>query len=144
MKAKGKEELMLKVEHGINVIPETRAQASKTIFKYLNTYYMVPLSKLGLLPWMQNPLTGYIMVLQTIGRKSSKARLTPLNYALADGSIYCIAGFGSGTQWLENLKANPIVEVRVAGTVVRGYAEIVTDYEEAERIFIQIIHNCGL
>ena len=135
---------MLKVENGVNVIPEPRAKASRTVFKYMNTYYMVPLSKVGLLPWMQNPLTGYIMVLQTIGRKSGKPRLTPLNYALADGYIYCIAGFGSGTHWLANLKANPVVEVRIAGTALRGSAEIVTESEEAQRIFIQIIHNCGL
>jgi len=63
--------------------------------------------------------------------------------ALADGYIYCIAGFGSGTHWLANLKANPIVEVHVAGTALRGSAEIVTESEEAQRIFIQIIHNCG-
>ena len=134
---------MLKIENGINVIPNTRAKVSRTVFKYMNTYYMVPLSKLGLLPWMLNPLTGYIMVLQTIGRKSGKPRLTPLNYALADGYIYCMAGFGSGTHWLANLKANPTVEVHVAGTALRGKAEIVTEQEEAQRIFIQIIHNCG-
>jgi deazaflavin-dependent oxidoreductase (nitroreductase family) len=135
---------MLKLENGVNVIPEPRAETSKTVFKYLNAYYMVPLSKLGLLPWMQNPLTGYIMVLQTTGRKSGKARLTPLNYALADGYIYCIAGFGSGTDFLANLKANPTVEVCIAGTKVRGHAEIVTEGEESKRIFIQILHNCGL
>ncbi len=134
---------MLKVENGVNVIPESRAKVSRTVFKYMNMYYMVPLSKLGLLPWMQNPLTGYIMILQTIGRKSGKPRLTPLNYALADGYIYCMAGFGSGTHWLANLKANPTVEVHIAGTALRGTAEIVTDDEEAQRIFIQIIHNCG-
>ncbi len=135
---------MLQVEHGINVIPESRAKVSRTVFKYMNRYYMVPLSKLGLLPWMHNPLTGYIMVLQTIGRKSGKVRCTPLNYALADGYIYCIAGFGSGTHWLANLKANSTVEVCIAGTKVRGHAEIVTEGEEAQRIFIQIVHNCGL
>lgn len=135
---------MLQVENEINVIPEPRAKASRTVFKFMNTYYMVPLSKMGLLPWMQNPLTGYIMVLQTIGRKSGKVRCTPLNYALADGDIYCIAGFGSGTDFLANLKANPIVEVHLAGTALRGSAEIVTDGEEAQRVFIQILHNCGL
>jgi deazaflavin-dependent oxidoreductase (nitroreductase family) len=83
------------------------------------------------------------MVLQTIGRKSGKPRLTPLNYALADGYIYCIAGFGSGTHWLANLKANPTVEIHVAGTALKGSAEIVTESEVAQRVFIQMIHNCG-
>lgn len=116
---------MLQGEHGINVISEPRAKVSRTVFKFMNTYYMVHLSTLGLLPWMQNPLAGYIMILQTIGRKSGKVQYTPLNCALADGNIYYIAGIGSGTK-------------------VRGHAEIVTEGEEAERIFIQILHNCGL
>ncbi len=134
---------MLKVENGANIIPQQRAKVGKTVFKYMNRYYMLPLSRWGLLPWILNPLSGYIMVLQTIGRTSGKPRLTPLNYALADGYIYCIAGFGSGTDWLANLKANPNVEVHLAGTAVKGRAEIVTEREEAERIFIQIMHNCG-
>ena len=134
---------MLKAENGVNVIPAQRAKVSKIIFKYMNKCYMVPMSKWGLLPLMLNPLTGYIMVLQTIGRRSGKARLTPLNYALANGYIYCIAGFGSGTNWLANLQANPNVEVHLSGTALRGNAEIVTDQEEAQRAFIQIMHNCG-
>jgi deazaflavin-dependent oxidoreductase (nitroreductase family) len=92
---------------------------------------------------MVNPLVGYIMVLQIIGRKSGKPRHTPLNYALADGCIYCMAGFGVGTDWLANLKANPGVEVRLPGTVVKGKAEIVTEQKLIERIFIQSIRNCG-
>jgi deazaflavin-dependent oxidoreductase (nitroreductase family) len=104
---------------------------------------MVPASRLGLLPWMVNPLVGYIMVLQTIGRKSGKLRQTPLNYALSDGCIYCMAGFGAGTDWLANVNANPSVEVRLPGTVVRGKAEIVTETDVKERIFIHIIRNCG-
>jgi len=68
---------MLKVENGVNVIPEQHAKVSRTAFKNMNKYYMVPMSRFGLLPWMLNPLTGYIMVLQTTGRKSGKTRLTP-------------------------------------------------------------------
>ena len=36
---------MLKVENGVNVLPEPRAKVSRTVFKYMNTFYMVPLSK---------------------------------------------------------------------------------------------------
>ena len=137
---------MVHVEHGVTVIPTPPTQHSHTNrsqFKSMNRHYMVPASRLGLLPWMVNPLMGYILVLQTIGRKSGKPRQTPLNYTLADGSIYCMAGFGAGTDWLANLKANPNVEVRLPGTIVKGKAEIVTEQEVIERIFIQIIHNCG-
>jgi len=134
---------MVKVENGVNVTAKQRSNVNRSRFKSMNRHYMVPASRLGLLPWMVNPLVGYIMVLQTIGRKSGKPRQTPLNYALADGSIYCMAGFGVGTDWLANLKANPNVEVHLPGTVVRGKAEIVTEQEAIERIFIQIVRNCG-
>ena len=117
---------MLKVENRVTVIPTQRSNVNRSRFKSMNMHYMVPVSRLSLLPWMVNPLVGYIMVLQTIGRKSGKPRQTPLNYALADGCIYCMAGFGVGTDWLANLKSNPNVEVRLPGTVVKGEAEIVT------------------
>lgn len=134
---------MLKEENRAEGSTEQRSQLSRTVFKYMNKYYMVPMSRIGLLPWILNPLAGYIMVLQTTGRKSGKLRLTPLNYAIVNGSLYCMAGFGSGTDWLANLRATPDVEVRLPGTVLRGRAKIVTDEDEAEYVFIQILHNCG-
>lgn len=137
---------MLHVEHKVTVTPTPHTQRShvnRSRFKSMKRHYMVSVSRLGLLPRMVNPLVGYILVLQTIGRKSRKPRQTPLNYALADGCIYCMAGFGVGTDWLANLKANPNVEVRLPVTVVKGKAEIVTEQEVIERIFIQILRNCG-
>jgi hypothetical protein len=79
---------------------------------------MVPMRSFGLLPWILHPLAGYIMVLQTIGRKSRKPRVTALNYALADGCSYCIAGFGPGTDRLTTLNVNPTVEVHLPGTAL--------------------------
>jgi hypothetical protein len=43
----------------------------------MNRHYMVPASRLGLFPGMVNPLVGYSMVLQTIGRKSGQLRQLP-------------------------------------------------------------------
>lgn len=67
--------------------------------------------------------TGRIMVLQHVGRRSGATYRTPLNYALADGCVWCVAGFGSGTDWYRNVLAEPRVEVwlpgrRSAGTAV--------------------------
>ena len=50
-------------------------------------------------------------------------RETPLNYLVADGSVWIIAGFGPETEWYRNLLADPAVEVvlptrRLAGTAV--------------------------
>lgn len=134
---------MLKEKQEVSVIAQQRGNRSRVVFKYLNKYYMVPAQKIGLFPWMLDPLTGYILVLKTIGRKSGKERLTPLNYAIANGFVYCMAGFDSGTDWLNNLKAYPTVEVGLAGTTFRGKAEVVIDYLEAQYAFLHIIRNCG-
>lgn len=50
---------------------------------------------------------GRIMVIRHKGRKSGKEYLTPVNYAIVDGEIYCSAGFGSSTDWYRNLLASP-------------------------------------
>lgn len=48
--------------------------------------------------------------------------------------MYCIAGFGSGTDWLANLKAHPQVEVSIAGTAFTGTAEVVVRIRPTEMI----------
>lgn len=54
---------------------------------------------------------GRIMVIKHRGRKSGKEYLTPVNYAIVDGDIYCTAGFGSISDWYRNILANPGVEL---------------------------------
>ncbi|SRR6266498_3475452 len=54
---------------------------------------------------------GRIMVIKHRGRKSSKEYLTPVNYAVVDGEIYCTAGFGSISDWYRNILVYPRVEV---------------------------------
>jgi len=66
----------------------------RLIFRLLNKFFMIPVFKLGLGPFMGNPISGYIMVLKTIGHKSGLTRYAPVNYAILDGNIYCLSGFG--------------------------------------------------
>lgn len=54
---------------------------------------------------------GRIMVIKHRGRKSGREYLTPVNYAIVDGEIYCTAGFGSVSDWYRNMLANPRVEL---------------------------------
>jgi deazaflavin-dependent oxidoreductase (nitroreductase family) len=54
---------------------------------------------------------GRIMVIKHRGRRSGKEYLTPVNYALVEGEIYCTAGFGSISDWYRNMLANPRVEL---------------------------------
>jgi deazaflavin-dependent oxidoreductase (nitroreductase family) len=54
---------------------------------------------------------GRIMIIRHRGRKSGKEYLTPVNYAIVDGEIYCAAGFGSISDWYRNMLAYPRVEL---------------------------------
>src|SRR5574339_153916 len=54
---------------------------------------------------------GRIMVIKHRGRRSGREYLTPVNYAIVDGEIYCTAGFGSISDWYRNMLAYPKVEL---------------------------------
>lgn len=99
--------------------------------RMVNKVFMVPLFRLGLGVFVCNPLTGYVMVLRTIGRKSRKVRHIPVNYALMEGSIYCLVGFGRGSQWYKNVMAAPDLEVMLPTRAVWGRAE---EVEGAEKL----------
>jgi len=96
-------------------------------FLRVNRWVALPVLRAGLGPVFSTPLTGSLMILRTTGRKSGARREIPLGYAIADGNVYCIAGFGPETQWFKNILANPEVEVVLPLGAISGTAEEVTD-----------------
>lgn len=116
----------------------------RRMFWFLNKFFMAPLFRLGLGFLVTNPLTGYIMTLKTKGRKSGKIRYTPVNYAIMDGNVYCMAGFGRRTHWYLNLIANPDMEMILPGRAIAARAEEVTDPEESLQAGKLIIRSSGL
>jgi deazaflavin-dependent oxidoreductase (nitroreductase family) len=115
----------------------------RRIFWYLNKYLMAPAFRLGLGPLMGNPFTGYIMVLKTTGRKTGRQRYTPVNYAILDGKVYCLAGFGKLTHWYRNLQAEPRLELILPGGALMGAAEEVADRQERLAVTRQVLKNGG-
>lgn len=115
----------------------------RRIFRVVNRYFMVPAFRLGLGSFICSPVSGYIMVLRTVGRKSGKIRYTPVNYAILDGAVYCGAGFGAKAHWYRNLEANPAVEVILPGSAFAGRAETVTDPDEALRAMRAVLKSSG-
>ena len=81
-------------------------------FRIFNRF-MVALWRLGLGGWVNAwpSVGGRVMVLVNTGRKSGLPRRTPLNYAVIDGEVHCIAGFGRVSDWHKNLLAHPEVEL---------------------------------
>ena len=115
----------------------------RRIFRMLNKYFMVPAFRLGLGPLMGSPPSGYIMVLKTIGRKTGLVRYAPVNYALIDGYIYCLSGFGKAAHWYKNLQANPQLDLILPSATLSGMAATVTDQDEWLTACRQILKNSG-
>jgi len=112
-------------------------------FIQLNRWFAVPALRAGLGPLFSTPILGSLMVLRTTGRKSGLPRDAPLGYAILDGCVYCIAGFGAETQWFRNIQADPAVEVVLPTATFRGLAEEVTDPDEWARAFRLLMTNLG-
>ncbi len=112
-------------------------------FIRLNRWFAVPVLRAGLGPLFSTPVLGSLMVLRTTGRTSGLPRDVPLGYAILDGAVYCVAGFGAATQWFRNVQADPAVEVVLPLSTFRGVAEEVTDPDEWARAFRQLMANMG-
>jgi deazaflavin-dependent oxidoreductase (nitroreductase family) len=115
----------------------------RRVFFYLNKFFMVPLFRLGLGPLIGTPFGGYIMVLKVVGRKTGKGRYAPVNYAIENGNVYCLAGFGNASDWYRNLLARPNIEAIMPGGAIAGTAETVDDPIERQRIIRRILINGG-
>lgn len=116
----------------------------RKVFHALNRF-MVFMWKIG---WgkMMNfwpAVIGRIMVIKHRGRKSGKEYLTPVNYALVAGEIYCTAGFGSISDWYRNMLANPIIELWLPEGKRKARAEDIS--EAPNRLFLlrQVIIASG-
>lgn len=118
-------------------------QKLRRVFFYLNKFFMVPMFRLGLGPFSGSPFGGYIMVLKVIGRKTGKTRYAPVNYAIENGNVYCLAGFGTISDLYRNLIAHPNIEAMMPGGAIAGVAEQVTDPGERLRILRRVLINAG-
>jgi deazaflavin-dependent oxidoreductase (nitroreductase family) len=115
----------------------------RNIFWFFNRYFMVPIFRLGLGWFFGNPLTGYIMVMKAIGRKSGKVRHAPVNYTIYKGDIYCISGGRTNSDWYRNLMANPEIDVMLPGGTIHGKVKEVADGKDRPVIIRQILKNAG-
>lgn len=111
--------------------PEERLRRA---FRWLNRYMLLHW-RLGLGPYAnRRELSGQIMVLVHVGRKTGRVRRTPVNYAIVDGDVFCTAGFGQVADWYRNLLANPQVELWLPHGWWAGVAEDVSD--SPKRLFL--------
>ncbi len=112
-------------------------------FSIFNKLFMVPMFRLGFGPFIGNSITGYIMVLKTVGRKTGKVRYSPVNYAIHKGNVYCLAGWGRLTDWYRNLITSREVEIMLPGGTLFGAVDEVNNLEERRFILRKILQNAG-
>jgi deazaflavin-dependent oxidoreductase (nitroreductase family) len=108
-----------------------------------NKYVIVPALKMGLGRYASNPFTGYLMILRTRGHKSGEMRDAPLGYTIVGEYVYCVAGFGRQTHWVQNVRADPNVEVILPSRSFSGLAEEVTDEAERGRVLPPLLRSMG-
>ncbi len=113
-------------------------------FRSLNRL-MVLLWRLGLGKWLNLwPLVlGRYLVIAHIGRRSGLKRRTPVNYAMIDDEVYCVAGFGSVSDWYRNIVANPQIEIWLPDGWWAGVAEEVLHPEARLPIIRQVLKDSG-
>jgi deazaflavin-dependent oxidoreductase (nitroreductase family) len=83
-------------------------------------------------------LTGHFLLLEHIGRKSRQVRyavLEVLQRDKTDDVYYIAAGFGSSSDWYQNLLKTPHAKIQSGRRKANIMAEVVS-IEEAERIIM--------
>lgn len=115
----------------------------RKVFWFLNKFFMVPVFRLGLGGILVNPISGFIMVLKVIGRKSGKTHYAPVNYAIHLGAIWCISGGRKTSDWYKNLLAHPDIEVILPGGAIFGRVTEEFDPDIRRIVIRQVLKNAG-
>jgi len=110
-------------------------ESLRKFFHRMNRF-MVWMWKRGWGKWINfwPAVVGRIMVIRHRGRKSGKEYLTPVNYALVEGEVYCTAGFGSISDWYRNMLVYPQVELWLPDGKRAACAEDISD--SPNRLFL--------
>jgi len=113
-------------------------------FLVLNRGLAAPMIRVGGGPLLATTVAGSILVLRTTGRKSGLVREAPLGYAVIDGRVVVVAGYGRGAHWFRNALADPDVEVLLPGAVIAGRAEEITEPDERRAAFRTLLESMGV
>lgn len=103
-----------------------RLTSQKGPGRFMRIFFKFPVwfTRIGLGRMMGSNL----LILTTTGRKSGRKRrtaLTNFGYDKAMGCYYVVSGFGQGSDWYRNLKADARAHFRIAGRGYDGIAESV-------------------
>ena len=108
----------------------TTKQQKKAIkkFHFVNTYCVIPFYRIGLLPLLG--FSRIFLLLITIGRKTGKKRITPLEYHRIKDIIHIISARGDRADWFK------LASYSIAATVNLIVLPNFTNYEFIRFYFI--------
>ena len=106
---------------------ETKRRLASGAAKYLVSPIVRGLFRIGL------PAPG-TAILETIGRKSGRTRLTPVTNGLDDGVFWIVAEHGRRASYVRNIEDNARVRVRVGRRWHTGTARLVPDDDPRKRL----------
>ena len=119
---------------------ERMRQAFKSVNRFMIFMWK---ARMGRLINIWPAVIGRIMVIKHVGRKSGLERLAPVNYAIVDGEIYCLAGFGSRSDWYRNIMDLPDVELWLPDGKFPACAEDVSDSPQRLLLIREILIASG-
>jgi deazaflavin-dependent oxidoreductase (nitroreductase family) len=80
-----------------------------------------------------------MLVLVHTGRRTGRSYRTPLTYARVGTDLYCLVGFGAGSDWYRNVLATPAVEVWLPTGRWVGTTEDSSDASDRIRIMREVL-----
>ena len=115
----------------------------RRIFRSFNKF-MLALWRLGL-GGFGNPTKfgGAVMIIKYRGWKTGLTRYAPVNFAVIDGDVYCMAGFGKKTHWYQNIMVDPEVELWLPDSRWAGIAEEANEVENRVEILRKVLVASG-
>ncbi|MER6569261.1 nitroreductase/quinone reductase family protein [Streptomyces sp. NPDC001093] len=91
----------------------------------------------GFQRYLANPLNRRLpfqVLLETTGRVSGLPRRTPVGGRRVGGSFWLVSEFGTRSQYVRNIQADPRVRVRIGGRWHRGTARLLPDDDPVARL----------
>ncbi|MFD8611543.1 nitroreductase/quinone reductase family protein [Streptomyces sp. NPDC059631] len=87
--------------------------------------------------YIANPVTRRLplqTLLETTGRVSGLPRRTPVGGRRTGASFWIVSEFGTRSQYVRNIQADPAVRVRIGGRWHRGTAHLLPEDDAAARL----------
>lgn len=79
-----------------------------------------------------------MLVITSWGRKSKEPRHTMLSYVWASEKQYVCSGWGTRSDWYQNIQTNPIITVQVGQRVYTAIARRIDGLEEYKKVVDEI------